>query len=60
MLKTSDDYEAALMEIQIFLDAPKAPKIRSRCAMRFNYLIDAIEQYEQAQAPQEPNEEIHP
>ena len=55
MLKNSDDYTAALAEIKIFLDAPKAPSIRSKGAKRFEYLIDAIEDYEQSLAAQKSN-----
>ena len=46
--------------IKDFLDAHKAPKIRSQSAKRFNYLIDAIDEYEQVLAVQKASENIHP
>ena len=46
MLKSAQEYQAALRKMQDFLDSQKAPKVRSKEAKRFDYLIDAIEEYE--------------
>ena len=47
MLKSTQEYEEAIREMQEFLNKKKAPRVRSQEAQRFDYLIDAIEEYEQ-------------
>lgn len=43
---TPQEYEAALTELQEFLDAPKPPLIGSPEAERIANILDAIEIYE--------------
>lgn len=46
MLIHIENYEAALAELQAFLDAPNPPAVGSPEAERFADFLDAIELYE--------------
>jgi len=44
---STHNYEAAVAELQQFLDAPKPPPVGSAEAQRFEALLDAIETCEE-------------